>query len=264
MLKKRLIFTLLVADGRFMLSRNFSLQSVGTLDWLHEYYEFESIANSIDELVVLDVSRGGRNPQQFADVLRQLGRRCFMPIAAGGGVRSVDDAKRLLRAGADKVVVNSPLFDDGALVGELVRRFGSQCVVASIDYKREGEASRTFRHNGREDTGLDLAQAIERAQHLGAGELYLTSIARDGTGQGFDEDFLGRAARRADVPVIASGGAGNFAHLASALARDSLSGASTANLFNFMADGLTEARRHVIGAGITLARWPAMEALHAH
>jgi imidazole glycerol-phosphate synthase subunit HisF len=264
MLKKRLIFTLLVADGRFMLSRNFSLQGVGTLDWIHEYYEFESIANSIDELVVLDVSRGERNARQFADLLRELGRRCFMPIAAGGGVRSVDDAKRLLRAGADKVVVNSPLFDDGALVGQLARHFGNQCIVASIDYKREGDSSQAFRRNGAEPTGLSLPQAMQQAQTLGAGELYLTSIAKDGTGQGFDEEFIDQVARTADVPVIASGGAGNFGHLASALQRDSISGASTANLFNFMADGLTEARRHVLEAGVALARWPSMESLHAH
>jgi imidazole glycerol-phosphate synthase subunit HisF len=150
------------------------------------------------------------------------------------------------------------------VVRELVRRFGSQCVVASIDYKREGETSMTFRRNGSEPTGLDLSQAIEQAQRFGAGELYLTSIARDGTGQGFDEEFLAQVASRTNVPVIASGGAGNFGHLASALRRDSLSGASTANLFNFMADGLTEARRHVAEAGVALARWPAMELLHAH
>jgi cyclase len=254
-LKKRLIFTFLVQNGRFMLSRNFSLQAAGDLQWVREHYEFDAIAFSIDELVILDVTRGPSDHGAFAALLEEMGESCFMPIAAGGGVRSVDDARRLLRSGADKIVVNTPLFTDPELVRALVGQFGSQCVVASIDYKRTGAEGLVYIENGSRETGLTVPQAVARAEKLEVGELYLTSMARDGTGQGFDTDYIAPIAEAASVPVIISGGAGQFSHLSKAIQAENIAAVSTANLFNFMGDSLTDAREHMIAQGVRLATW---------
>ena len=170
MLKKRLIFTLLYCNGSYMLSRNFRLQAVGDLEWLRENYDFDAIAQSIDELVVLDVTRGQRDTAVFAEHLRQLSSSYFLPIAAGGGVRTLEDGYRLLSANADKLVVNSALVDDPALVSALARTFGNQSVVASIDCRKTEAGYRAFSHNGETDSGLDLANAVARAAVLGAGE----------------------------------------------------------------------------------------------
>ena len=260
MLKQRLIFTLLYDNERFMLSRNFSLQAAGGLEWIMEHYEFDSIAFSVDELIVLNVERGARNAERFGQTLRQISRHCFMPIAAGGGVRSVEDARHLLNSGADKIVVNTPLFDDAPLVRELVARFGAQCVVASIDYKKNAtQELEVFKQNGSVATGMTVPQAVALALELGAGELYLTSINKDGTGQGLDVDYISAVGDGVGVPIIISGGAGNFNHLSAAIAAKHIAAVSTANLFNFMSDNLTEARQQIIRAGTPLAEWGRFE-----
>lgn len=239
-----------------MLSRNFSLQAAGGLDWIREHYEFDSIAFSVDELIVLNVERGARDIARFASMVREISRHCFMPIAAGGGIRSIEHARLMLHSGADKVVVNTPLFTDRDLVRALVARFGSQCVIASIDYKRGDDGERyIFTANGAQPTNMTVPDAIGLALELGAGELYLTSINKDGTGQGLDVEYVSAAVEQVPVPVIISGGAGNFRHLIHAIAAKYISAVSTANLFNFMSDNLTEARRQIIDSGTPLAAW---------
>lgn len=257
MLKKRIIFTLLVEDGHFVLSRNFSLQKAGDLDWLKEFYDFDAIAFSIDELIVLDVSRGVRDRGAFSRLLEQISSHCFMPIGAGGGVRSIEDVHRLLKSGADKVVVNTILFRDEPLVRTLIDRFGAQCIVASIDFMTSASGmTEVYVDNGRVATGVTLEVAIDRVQALDVGEIYLTSINQDGTGRGFDPGAIIIARERVRCPLIVSGGAGTFAHIADALQIPAVSAVSTANLFNFMSDNLTEARRVVIESGTPLAHWP--------
>lgn len=261
MLKKRLIFTLLANAGRFQLSRNFKLQSVGDLEWIRQNYEFDSIAFSIDELVVLDVTRGERDRPAFAALLKEISRHCFMPIAAGGGIRTVDDARLLLNSGADKVVVNSALFSNPGLVEELSAIFGAQCVIGSIDYKWVGNGDASlFTENGERPVEMSLSQATRHAEDIGAGELYLTSMTRDGTGQGLDVAEVSRIAKMTPLPVIISGGAGNFRQLSEALSDAAISAVSTANLFNFMGDNLREARTQIIASGTPLATWKPHEA----
>jgi cyclase len=259
MLKKRLIFTLLVAKGIFQLSRNFSLQAVGTLDWLRKHYELMSISRSVDELVLLNVARGEKQMLSFCDSVAQLSATSFMPIAAGGGIQSLDDAYQLLGSGADKLIVNSALFAAPGLVEEMAKTFGSQCVVASIDYRGTGVKAEVHAEGGRTRTGMTLAEAIRKAEDLGAGELYLTSMDRDGTGQGYDLPTLAAASMLCRLPVIGSGGVGNFDHLLEGLRLANVTGASTANIYNFMSDGLTQARTFIERAGLPLARWQFAE-----
>jgi len=260
MVKKRIIFTLLVEHGFFVLSRNFGLQKVGDLSWLKDYYDFDSIAFSIDELIVLDVSRGERNCQDFANLLQDISRNCFMPVGAGGGIRSVADVEVLLKSGADKVVVNTVLFLNPDLVKEIIQRFGAQCVIASIDYMTTvSGGTAVYVENGSINIGLDIEQALAHVQMLGVGEIYLTSINKDGTGRGFDWEVISQLVDKVHCPLIISGGAGTFGHIADALKMQNVSAVSTANLFNFMSDNLTEARSFVIENGTQLAKWSNMK-----
>lgn len=257
MLKNRIIFTLLYSDGFYNLSRNFNLQRVGDLSWVRENYEFDSIARSIDELVILDVSREVRNFEAFAIQVEQLGKNCFMPIAAGGGIRTVGQAFRLFDAGADKLVLNTSFFILPELVKELVRIFGNQSIVASLDFKLfENGTRKVFIANGKTDTGMDLIDALNLVECLGAGEVYLTSINNDGNGNGFDLDALSIASEISRLPIIASGGADNHIHLIDGIRRTGVSAVSTSHLFNFMFDGLSEARKLMTEDGIQLSFWP--------
>lgn len=256
MAKPRMCFALLYADGSFHLSRNFNLQAVGNFDWLMENYEFESIARSIDELVILNVGRGPIDWLDFIGTVQNLVRHCFMPVAVGGGIRSAEQAKMLFENGADKVILNAAFFDDPALVAELVKSYGAQSIVASLDFKRnENGEVKLFVAHGAEETDFDLAAGVVRAAKLGAGEIYLTSIDRDGTGMGYDLPALELAYQSCDLPIIAAGGADTYDRLAEGIRSGFASAVSTAHLFNFMCDGLKEARQQLIADGIPLSHW---------
>ncbi len=255
MVKPRLIFTLLIDNGSFMLSRNFRLQRVGDLGWLRESYDFDSIALSIDELVVLDVTRGQKNLATLTKRVAELAQNCFMPIAAGGGITSMEAAYSILGAGADKLVVNTALANQPDLVRELVRVFGGQSIVASIDYRDVDGTNQVFVDNGTRSTGKSLEEFAAHAAALGVGEMYVTSMQRDGTGQGYDIATLRQLGRAVSVPVIASGGVGKPQHLLEGLREAGVQAVSTANLFNFIANGLAHARQVLIQNGVPLPSW---------
>ncbi|WP_345066184.1 HisA/HisF-related TIM barrel protein [Acidovorax lacteus] len=264
MLKKRLVFTLLYDGGSFMLSRNFRLQKVGDLRWLQRHYDFSRIAFHIDELIVLDVTRGVRDPVRFCDTLKALTEGCFVPIAAGGGVRSLEHARQLLRSGADKVVINTALHEQPDLAVELAEDFGQQCVVGAVDLRRDADGQpRAWVDRGMRalpGSALD-AMAWLRKPHIG--ELYLNSMDRDGTGQGYDMGLLDLVAPHCSVPIILAGGVGNALHLLAGLADARVDAAATAHLFNFIGDGLARARQQIVAAGQTMASWPPASSLGA-
>lgn len=256
MLKKRLIFTLYYHDGSFMLSRNFRLQKVGDITWLQRNYDFSKVAFSIDELIVLDVSRNQRDSARFCDQISTLSQGCFVPIAAGGGVRDLKDAKTLLRAGADKVVVNTPLFNQPTLIQELSSEFGQQCIVASIDAKYDSKTGyQAWTENGTRPVPGSLTEWIETISSYSIGDILLNSIDRDGTGQGFDMALLEQLPKSIPMPLIMSGGAGHGGHLAQGLSESRINAVSTGHLFNFIGDGLERARRELIDKGHQLPIW---------
>ncbi|SIT68377.1 cyclase [Ectothiorhodosinus mongolicus] len=257
MLKKRIIFTLLYDNGHFVLSRNFRLQKVGTIDWLQKNYNFAHIAFYIDELVVLDVSRSQRDVNRFSETLKALTKGCFAPIAAGGGVRDLEHARTLLRSGADKVVVNSALFDDQRLVANLAQEFGQQCVVGSIDLKRNSDGVfGLYTKNGSEMKCESVSDLLEKIPSDCVGELYLNSINQDGTGRGFDLSVLNLCPAGLNLPIILAGGAGHGLHLLKGLCDKRVDAVATAHLFNFVGDGLKKARALVTEQEIQLAKWP--------
>lgn len=254
MVKKRLIFTLLVDNKTFQLSRNFSRQKVGDLNWLLNSYQAESILHSIDELVILNVSKEGAF-DSFIEVLKTLSQHCFMPIAAGGGVRTLEQARAIFNAGADKIVLNSTLFTDEALVNEIAAHYGKQSIVGSIDYRGSGETSEVMIECGQKRIEKTLSDVFAYLATLPMGELYLTAIDRDGTGRGYDLEMLNKIQHWVRVPIIASGGVGKFEHFHEGMQIERVTGVSTANLFNFIGDGLQRAREYLCEKETPMAAW---------
>jgi cyclase len=260
--RKRLIFTLLHDSGNFMLSRNFRLQRVGNATWLEKNYNFAEIAFAIDELIVLDVTRGPRDFSAFCACLERVTRGCFAPIAAGGGIRTVEQARELLRSGADKIVVNSALHQDEDLIRRLAEDFGRQCVVASADLKRD--ASGEFRfwiENGAKAIEGVARDGLARLERLPIGELYLNSMDHDGTGRGYDLAMLDLLPPELPVPVILAGGAGNHLHIAEGLGLPQVDAVATAHLLNFVGNGLENARRRLAEMSFDLATWPKRDCI---
>jgi len=257
MLKKRVIFTLLYDDGDFVLSRNFRLQKVGNLRWLQKNYNFSQIAFSIDELIILDVTRGERDVDKFHDHVRSLSEECFIPIAAGGGVRTVEHAYRLLRFGADKIVVNSLISECPEVVSDIAAEFGRQCIIASIDVQRTDGEFTVWSNNGTIQQNVSILELLDKVLMLSVGELYLNSIDRDGSGQGYQMEILDSIPDTFSIPIILSGGAGKYEHLSSGLNDKRVDAVATANLFNFIGDGLEKMRNRMIEENYNLPQWNA-------
>lgn len=255
MLRKRIIFSLIYESGVFNQSRNFRLQKAGNLNWLKRNYNFKEIAFSLDELIVLNASKGEKKIEEFAKILEGIVEDVFIPIAAGGGVRDIDDAKLLFNSGADKLVLNSLLYKNPDIVREIVKQYGSQSVIASIDYKTIDENNFIFINDGMQKIDMTLNQYIDYTQNLGVGELYLNSIDNDGTGFGYDFDTIDKVANTIKVPLIIVGGAGNESHLIQGLKREKVDAVATANLFNFVGNGLPNARKKIIEENLNIARW---------
>jgi imidazole glycerol-phosphate synthase subunit HisF len=251
MLRKRLIFTLIYSDGFFNQSRNFRLQKVGDINWLEENYGFKDLAFSLDELIVLDASRGKRDVAKFVKNLSKLAEDVFIPICAGGGIECLDDAKILFDNGADKIILNTAVYDNIGLVTDLVEKYGSQSIVASVDYKKDD----VFIKNGTQKVDIELFEYMRRIDSLNFGEVYFNSIDKDGTGFGYDIKAVNKIANRISIPLIISGGAGNAKHLIDGLMDSNIDAIATANLFNFMGDGLPKARKEVILNKGNIAQW---------
>ena len=255
MLRKRIIFSLIYENGIFNQSRNFRLQKVGNIQWLEKNYKFQEIAFSLDELIVLNASKSEKNMQEFGKTLSALVNDVFIPIAAGGGIRTIEDAQYLFQNGADKLVINTILYQNPDLVKDLAKIYGSQSLVASIDYKIIDNVPKIFIQNGTEVLNISLKEYLEFIQSLNIGEIYLNSIDRDGTGFGYDFDTIQNIKDIIDVPLIIAGGAGNETHLKSGLELEYVSAVATANLFNFIGNGLPNARKSILKEGLNISKW---------
>ena len=253
MKKKRLIYTLLYNKGYFMLSRNFRLQKIGDFKWLKKHYNFEKIAFSIDELIILDVTREGRDIYEFSSVVKEVVKNVFIPVACGGGVRTLDDAKLLLNSGADKIVVNTTLHSDKELINSLVKNYGSQFVVGSVDFQINNDVINVYIENGQLKIDENLQDYLQAIEKLSIGEIYLNSIQKDGTGKGYDIKYLEDILGKVTTPIILAGGAGNYLHLIEGLKISSVDAVATANLFNFIGDALPDSRNKIINEKIELA-----------
>ncbi len=246
MLARRLIPCLDVAGGRVVKGIRFeALRDAG--DPLEQAGRYD--ADGADELVLLDISASHEERGTLLDLVGRVAERLFIPFTVGGGVRSVEDARAVLRAGADKVGVNTALVRDPSLTTRLADDFGRQCVVAAIDAKaKDGEGWEVMVRGGREPTGLDAVEWAKRVEDLGAGEILLTSMDTDGTQHGYDLPLTRAVARAVRVPVIASGGAGTLEHLAAALDAGA-HGVLAATLFHYRGTTVPEARAYLASRG---------------
>lgn len=254
MIKKRLIFTLLFDSSNkvFCLSRNFRLQKVGDINWLLKNYQFEKVSRSIDELIILDVSRENRNIDEYLDILNIISSTCFIPITAGGWIRNVEDIKRCMDSGADKISINQPLYEHSeSFLYEASNYLGAQSIVASIDYKRINGESKVYTNQGTKEVEERIDEIIMRIRHH-VGEVLLTSIDKDGTGMGYDYDEINKLDKELCIPIVIAGGAGNGIHMEDALSKKYVNAIATANLFNFIGTGLQDARKHMIDSKINV------------
>lgn len=246
MLKKRIIFVLFYKGGNFCLSRNFSLQKVGNVEWLIEKFQFLNIGDFIDELIILDVSRDRGSTSsflQFEKDVTVLMEKIFVPLTLGGGIRTIEDVSRYFQMGADKVSLNWAIGNSPQLISEISSIYGSQAVVVSLDVRKTNEGYSVFLDNGETAFG-PLLEISRRAEDLGSGELLITSIDQDGTGFGLDIEMLCEL-QDIGIPIIGAGGAGKPAHFFEALDLDNISGIATGNLFNFMGRGFCELRNEL-------------------
>ena len=252
-MKKRLIFTLLYEKGSFVLSRNFRTQKVGDINWLHKNYNFAKVTTHIDELIVINISRDPGFDDHFRSTLSELLSGVFVPMTAGGGVRSLRNAEGLFAAGADKILLNWAIHHDADLVGSLAEKYGQQAVVGSLDVRVIDGAHHVFSDKGSAPEPLEAHQGVIDAGHIG--EVYLNSIDRDGTGNGMDVSSVAVLGDSSPIPVILAGGAGKPEHLSEAIASPAVNAVATANLLNFVGDGLRKTRVAIRNAGIDLAHW---------
>ena len=252
MFKVRVIPCLDVKDGRVVKGVNFvDLRDAG--DPVEAAIAYD--AAGADELCFLDITASHENRGTILDVVRRTAENCFMPLTVGGGVRVVDDIRRLLSSGADKVSINTAAVHRRAFVAEAAEKFGDQCIVVAIDAKRvsaEGEPARweIFTHGGRKPTGLDAVDYACEVASLGAGEILLTSMDRDGTRAGFDLALTRAVADAVPVPVVASGGVGTLDHLVEGVRDGHASAVLAASIFHFGQHSIAEAKRHMADAGL--------------
>ena len=243
----RVIPCLDVRDGRVVKGVNFvDLRDAG--DPVEQARTYDEAG--ADELCFLDISASHEGRGTLLEVVSRTAAVCFMPLTVGGGVRSVEDARALLLAGADKVAVNSAAVARPELVGEIATRFGSQCVVASVDARRSGAGWEIFTHGGRRATGIDAVAHALRLAELGAGELLVTSMDGDGTQAGYDLALTRTIADAVRVPVIASGGVGNLDHLVSGVTEGHASAVLAASIFHFGTHSIAEAHAALRAAGL--------------
>ena len=244
----RVIPCLDVADGRVVKGVNFvDLTDAG--DPVEQARAYD--AAGADELCFLDISASHEGRGTLLDMVRRTAAVCFMPLTVGGGVRSVDDARALLLAGADKVAINSAAVARPQLISEIAAKFGSQCVVASVDARRTGDETwEIFTHGGRKPTGIDALEYAELAAKLGAGELLVTSMDGDGTKAGYDLALTRAIADRTSIPVIASGGVGTLEHLVEGVTKGKASAVLAASIFHFGEHSIAEAHDALRDAGL--------------
>lgn len=248
MLAKRVIPCLDVKDGRVVKGVRFrDLSDAGDPAELARAYDQEGA----DEIVFLDITASVEGRATMIKVVRRAAEQAFIPLTVGGGVRTLEDVQRLLRAGADKVAMNTACVQTPHLITEAAHRFGSQCVVVAIDAKRVSPSRwEVYIHGGRVPTGLDAIAWAERAAALGAGEILLTSIDRDGTREGYDLELTRAVAEAVSIPVIASGGAGTPHHLLEALTEGKADAVLVASLFHYKQHTVREVKAYLQAKGV--------------
>lgn len=252
MLKKRIIPCLDVREGRVVKGINFvDIVDAGDPVEMAKFYDQEGA----DELVFLDITASHEKRDTMIEVVRQTARQVFIPFTVGGGIKTIEDMRNILRAGADKVSINSPAILNKDLITKGARIFGSQCIVVAIDAKKNEEGVyEAYINGGRINTGLEVISWAKEAEAYGAGEILLTSMDRDGTKDGYDLELTRMVSEAVSIPVIASGGVGNLEHLYDGLVAGKAQAALAASIFHYGTYSIREAKKYLIDKGVDI-RW---------
>ena len=254
---KRIIFCLYYKDGFFYISRNFRLQKVGDVDWLIKNFGFGETTNYIDEIIITLVKK---NPDKsdfksFFKNIFVLRKSLFIPITLGGGIRNLKLAKAFFENGADKILVNTLAYKEKKTISEIADLFGSQAISIMVDYKRKMSQNELYSNCGTKLENFSLKKHIENLNNVSCGEIILNSIDNDGNAEGLNIKILNEISNKENKPILVMGGAGKPEHLLEALKIKKVSGVITANLFNFLGDGLKIARKYAIEKSIPLAKF---------
>ena len=248
MLKNRIIPCLDVKNGRVVKGINF-VDLVDAGDPVEQAKIYDQ--QGADEICFLDITASNENRNIILETVKKTAENCFIPLTVGGGVRSIEDIRNLLIAGADKVSINTAAVDNKNLVKESAEKFGSQCIVVAVDAKKIKENKwEIFTHGGRKSTGIDALKFVEKMEAMGAGEILLTSMDRDGTKKGYDLDLTKKISNNINIPVVASGGVGNLEHLRQGIKIGKASAVLAASIFHFGEYTILEAKQYLDSKGI--------------
>jgi len=242
MLKNRIIPCLDVKNGRVVKGINFvNLKDAGDpVEQAKIYSE-----SGADEICFLDITASNENRETIFDVIKKTSKNCFVPLTVGGGVRNLNDINKLLVSGADKVSINTAAVQNPEMIIESSKKFGSQCIVVAIDAKKNGNKWEVFTHGGRNNTGLDVIEFAKKMEDCGAGELLITSMDRDGTKKGYDINLISKIEKSVNLPIIASGGAGNLQHLVEGIREGGASAVLAASIFHYGTFTIKEAKDYL-------------------
>ena len=250
MLKKRLIACLLIKDGLIV-------QSVGFNKYLpigHPQFPLEFVVKwDVDEIILLDMSASSEKRILNIELLEVLSKSCFVPLTVGGGISSVEDVRQIIRAGADKVSINTNAIKDPAIITKIADIFGSQCAVVSMDCKLDDDdVYRVYSDSGKSPTNLSAKEWAKKVEKLGAGEIFLNSIDRDGSKKGYDNNLIKLVSNAVSIPVIACGGVGNFSHFSSGILEGGASAVAAGNIFHYIEHSTIVAKMNLLQSGINV------------
>ena len=247
MLKKRVIPCLDIKEGRVVKGINF-LNLVDAGDPAEQAKIYND--GGADEICFLDITASSENRNTILEVVKKTTNKCFVPLTVGGGVRTLQDISNLLLAGADKVSINTAAVINENLIQDSAKKFGSQCIVVAVDAKKNNESWEVFTHGGRQSTGKNVLDFVKKMESLGAGEILLTSMDRDGTKKGYDLELTEKVSSSVNIPIIASGGVGNLEHLYEGFAIGNASAVLAASIFHFGEYSIAEAKQYLDSKGI--------------
>ena len=247
MLKSRIIPCLDVKNGRVVKGINFvNLKDAGDPVEQAKIYS----DGGADEICFLDITASNENRDTIYDVVERTSKKCFVPLTVGGGVRSVEDINKLLNCGADKVSINTAAVENPRVIEESSKKFGSQCIVVAIDAKKKNDKWEIFTHGGRNNSGINALEFVKKMENSGAGELLVTSMDRDGTQVGYDNELMSNITALVNIPVIASGGVGNLDHLVDGIKLGNASAVLAASIFHYGKHSVKEAKEYLASKGI--------------
>jgi cyclase len=247
MLKNRIIPCLDVKNGRVVKGINFvDLKDAGDPVQQAKIYS----DGGADEICFLDITASNENRETIYDVVERTSKKCFVPLTVGGGVRSVEDINKLLNCGADKVSINTAAVENPRVIEESSKKFGSQCIVVAIDAKKKNDQWEIFTHGGRNNSGINALEFAKKMENSGAGELLVTSMDRDGTQVGYDNELMSNITALVNIPVIASGGVGNLDHLVDGIKLGNASAVLAASIFHYGKHSVKEAKEYLASKGI--------------